>query len=97
VKEREMLFFYFVPDTTRNNKYKKSITYWIFFYAFLVVDYKHCFQHFHSFFFPAHAEKELGALIREIQSHGADGRRHAEDELQRTPGVEIDVQKWYVI
>lgn len=73
------------------------LTYRILFPTFLVIDDKHASQDIHSFVLPSHAQEEFGALQREEEAEGTDGTRRAEDQVQKTPGIEVDAKGWYVV
>lgn len=46
---------------------------------------------------PSHTEQVLGALVGVVHAERPHGAGESKDEVQETPGVEVDVQVWDVV
>lgn len=74
-----------------------EVTYRVFLTALIVVDNINGPQNLKSLLLLANAQKEPGALISEYKTDCAEQARQTVQEVQKTPGVELDAQARHVV
>lgn len=80
-----------------NNPVIRNLTNLIKITALPTVEFKHVLQHFQSLFILTRGQKELRTFAAVHCTDARESTGEAEDQVEETPGVEVDVQVWDVV